>query len=163
VVGRSNVRVYSGVTNGFCWWFGTSTSQFFASSGMKMWGASSDAQCWLAGYGAGLPAVEAGDGTSYKIHVEGDCLYAVDIMEGARVYFHSACTCSATRTVKSGIRIGGGGYAVFHDAPGGFLGATAGQRAYIMQRNIGVKADAWPNPAPALVTDTYGAQLIRTA
>jgi hypothetical protein len=161
---QSEVRLYDGAISGQTWLNGANVAQYVSSAGCTYWATGSYLEAWIAGYDSTKPAVsvETPD-AAIKVTVEGDCNYAVDILNCGYCYFHSACTCSPTRCLASAIRIGGAAKAVFHDAPAGFKGATVGQKAYIFAKNLGVKSDNWPTPAPVMVTDTYGAELIRIA
>lgn len=138
------------------------SSMFMCGACAYMDGSNIGAQGWFAGKDAATPAVTfwtngRGD---LKIHVEGACNYAVDVGACASVYMHSSNSCDPVLTALSAIRIGALGQVQIHDNCANFLGATAGQEAYIFSSNS-TKSATWP-AATTLVSDTLGANLMRT-
>ena len=123
---------------------------------------SSSVYAWLAGVDNATPAVSLSIGDfQLKINVEGDCNYAVDAAHTCTVYFHSGNSCSPTLTALSALRVGTLAQVMIHDAMANFLGATAGQEAYVFVEDAAVKSATWP-AAHTLVTDAHGANLVRS-
>lgn len=126
-------------------------------------GGGGEFQGWLAGVDASTPGIylaEAAGIFEFKMHVERDCSYALDVGNANVVYFHSDNSCSSLLCSNSAIQIGPLSRVMIHDSCASFLGAKAGQCAYIFSSNS-TKSATWPG-ANTLVTDALGAQLLRT-
>lgn len=154
--------IYAGAIMGSVTWQGASA--FFAGgcAAIADWTErGGDAQCWLAGVDAVTPAILNARG-SFKIHVEGPCEYAIYGDDQGLIRLHSENYCSPTLCAKSAVSVGPMGRLLTKDACANFLGALAGQKAYIFRGNTAVKSDTWP-AANTPVDDTRGGLLLRTA
>jgi hypothetical protein len=126
-------------------------------------GGGCNLAAWFAGMAASASAVVLYGGSHrILINVAGSCKYAVEALDGASVSIGPLPTCSATLTALSALLVGALSKVAINDAAAGFLGATAGQEAYICQMDVAVKSATWP-AAAGYVTDAKGGELLRVA